>query len=193
MIQKCLWSHWIILGWALNCLKNPRGERVQACVLILPFLFTSGWFVHYFNTYEQLLHHMWTTFTDYTLTFSSLKQEALGKNINNAFLWWSHLYLENCCHCCFPRLEGLTNHNTESFVLYYWGKESSLSSRAILYHHYWWRYLRWRRKGKRILVIQGACHLSSMNLDQFPPKYLGTIMKRQHIDRLWLFLHYLPV
>lgn len=131
MIQKCLWSHWIILGWALNCLKNPRGERVQVCVLMLSFLFTSGWFVCYFNTYEQLLHHMWTTFTDYILTFSSLKQEVLGKNINNTFLWWSHLYLENCCHCCFPQLEGLTNHNTESFALYYWGKESSLSS--VLY------------------------------------------------------------
>lgn len=111
----------------------------------------------------------------------------------NTFLWWSHLYLENCCHCCFPQLEGLTNHNTESFVLYYWGKESSLSSRAILYKHYWWCYLWWRRKRKRILVIQGAYHLSCMNLDQFPPKYLGTIMKWQHINRLWLFLHYLPV
>ena len=97
------------------------------------------------------------------------------------------------CHCCFPQLEGLTNHNTESFVLYYWGKESGLSSRAILYKHYWWCYLWWRRKGKRILVIQGAYYLSCMNLDQFPPKYLDTSMKWQHINRLWLFLHYLPV
>lgn len=61
------------------------------------------------------------------------------------------------CHCCFPQPEGVISHNTESFGLYYWEKESSLSWVLFCINITDDAICGRASKAKRILVIHVAC------------------------------------